>query len=78
VYFYKTGIDFPTTTTDDQFNNVRMRLWQNLGAGFHGKTKEVVEIYFKSRDRQCFCLTIAFVRSRRDIVYHIDSFNTNQ
>ncbi|XP_031572884.1 uncharacterized protein LOC116306893 [Actinia tenebrosa] len=35
------GVDFPSTTTDDHFQKQSMILWQNLGPGYNGSTKEV-------------------------------------
>jgi len=40
-----SGIDFPTTTTDDHFRVNSMHLWQNLGAGRNETTREVSALY---------------------------------
>ena len=41
------GMDASSTTIDDHFQKQRMRLWQNLGRGYNGKTREVC----------CICLS---------------------
>lgn len=40
-----SGIDFPTTTTDDYFRANTLHLWKNLGAGHNGETVEVSASY---------------------------------
>lgn len=45
------GIDFPTTTTDDHFRANTMHLWQNLGAGHNGTTREVTDVFISVESR---------------------------
>lgn len=47
-----SGIDFPTTTTDDYFREKSMHLWKNLGAGHNGTTVEVSSLYGLNRTGQ--------------------------